>query len=486
MKNNRQALPALVAAVSLVSLLTLALSVASPASARAQDRGLKEIYNNLSEALVSVQFVARIPVARFGQMQDVERQVSGVIVTPGGLVLVTDSGLSGGLLGVGELADPQNLTVKFADGKSMPARFVGADEDSLLAFIQIEPQGGRDNERNFAHVEFVERDLSLGEEILSVVDLPESYKPNREMGFSRVSAAIERPNRFYMLADSLIGFTGSPAATRDGAVVGLLGQDPTAASLGGGSDLSQLAAAASPVIIPSARILPSIENPPQTAEQEKGFIGIQMQALNAELADLWGIPKGGVIVSSLVPGSPAIDAGVIDGDIITHLNGMRVDVREDEELIIFQHAVRRHAPGESIELTILRAEKEPDPSAEFEEKTVAVTLTDAPVRPSAAKTYEAEKMGLTVRELTLTDRLSRQLEDDAQGVIVTLVVPAGPASLGGLQSGDLIMQADGEAIVDVAAFEAYVKALHEEQPKETVLFVQRGTETAFIHVKLDW
>lgn len=458
----------------------LAIFPAAPAGAASP----KDIYDKVSPALVTVRFTARIPVARFGIMQDVETEVQGLVVDASGLILVTGNSLMGGLLGAGNLANPQNINVKFIEGRLQPAVFVGADEDAFVSFLRLVPDP---EHPRVDHVTFVDQPLELGAPVYSVAMLADSYIPNRKLGMSRVAAIIERPSNYYMLVDPLAGFTGSPAVTEDGTVAGLLGQDPTAASLASAGDsLSRLADELSPVVIPSARLLPFIKRPPQMAEQAKGFIGIQMQALSPELAKLWSIPRGGILVSNLVSGSPALDAGLKVADIITHLDGVKIDITEDEEVVIFQQAVRRHPPGSAIHLDILRPQGEPGVGTEFVKQKVEVTLTDAPKAVSAAENYELEEIGATVRELTLGDRLERALPPETQGVIVTLVVPAGPASIGGLSRGSLIQKADGRDIKDLASFKDYAENLRRQKPRETVLLILRGTETAFVHVKLEW
>ncbi|UMG91769.1 PDZ domain-containing protein [Nocardioides sp. TF02-7] len=57
----------------------------------------------------------------------------------------------------------------------------------------------------------------------------------------------------------------------------------------------------------------------------------------------------GATVDEVVAGSPAEDAGLEDGDVITHVNGQRVT--DGIALIV---AIRTHQPQETIELTVER------------------------------------------------------------------------------------------------------------------------------------
>jgi len=58
---------------------------------------------------------------------------------------------------------------------------------------------------------------------------------------------------------------------------------------------------------------------------------------------------GGVQILEVVPGGPAAKAGLTSGDIVIRIDGK--DVAEEKDL---SRALSRHAPGETVGLTILR------------------------------------------------------------------------------------------------------------------------------------
>ena len=51
----------------------------------------------------------------------------------------------------------------------------------------------------------------------------------------------------------------------------------------------------------------------------------------------------------MLANSPAKDAGLKDGDIITHIDGQAVDREHPLDLLLLQHA-----PGDKVSLTVLR------------------------------------------------------------------------------------------------------------------------------------
>ena len=78
-------------------------------------------------------------------------------------------------------------------------------------------------------------------------------------------------------------------------------------------------------------------------------IGIEGQTVNAEMAEILGIPRLGVFIVRVMPGRAACIAGIIAGDVITGFNGQ--PVFEFDDLLGF---IRSSAVGDVVEVNILR------------------------------------------------------------------------------------------------------------------------------------
>lgn len=59
--------------------------------------------------------------------------------------------------------------------------------------------------------------------------------------------------------------------------------------------------------------------------------------------------KGGILLSGVMPGSPAEAAGLAAGDVLVELGGQTIDTIYD-----FQAVLAEHAPGDSVDVTFLR------------------------------------------------------------------------------------------------------------------------------------
>jgi 2-alkenal reductase len=83
---------------------------------------------------------------------------------------------------------------------------------------------------------------------------------------------------------------------------------------------------------------------------DRGFIGIQYAPLSPRAAVALGLPPAaGIQVSAVVPGSPAAQAGLRVGDVVTKLNDQQIDQEH-----ALQSLLLRYRPGERVRLTILR------------------------------------------------------------------------------------------------------------------------------------
>jgi C-terminal processing protease CtpA/Prc len=139
--------------------------------------------------------------------------------------------------------------------------------------------------------------------------------------------------------------------------------------------------------------------------------------------------SGGVVVSSVAPGSPADRAGLRVGDCIVRVAGR--DIRSDDD---FFGAVAQAASPASF--TVKR-------TGEQKPLDVTATLAGSPLR-----------WGMTWRV------------DDAEpgAVILTHVVRGSPAARAGLAAGDRIYQVGGRDFADEAAFVRLTKRLSESLP----------------------
>ena len=83
---------------------------------------------------------------------------------------------------------------------------------------------------------------------------------------------------------------------------------------------------------------------------ERGWIGVNVQPLNEEIADSLGLKSTeGALVAEAQPGSPAAKAGIVSGDVVTEVNGSAVKDSRD-----LAKKIGALPPGASVKLAVQR------------------------------------------------------------------------------------------------------------------------------------
>jgi len=98
-------------------------------------------------------------------------------------------------------------------------------------------------------------------------------------------------------------------------------------------------------------------------EADSAYGGIEGQGVSGEMSSLYGIPEG-IYLTEVQDGSPAADAGLQKGDIITKFDGSSVTSMQD-----LKTQLAYYAAGEEVPVTIQRQN-----GSEYEEQKVTITL----------------------------------------------------------------------------------------------------------------
>jgi len=192
------------------------------------------------------------------------------------------------------------------------------------------------------------------------------------------------------------------------------------------------------------------------------WLGVQLREVTSETAkDLKLLTERGVVISSIVPDSPAAKAGLKENDVVTEVNGQHV-----EGAVQFRRMIREIPAGRTVELTLWR---------DGHAQTVSVTLgkgeerhgsfkilTPGPGAPGsfAFKMPEIPPMEWDGSRFLMggQPRLGIDAEDlngqlgtffgapDGEGILVRQVNPGSPADKAGVKAGDVITSVNGERV----------------------------------------
>jgi S1-C subfamily serine protease len=261
------------------------------------------------------------------------------------------------------------------NGSPLPAHVVGRDTSTDVAVLQVDAPS---NELHPVQLGDSSQ-VNVGDPVVAIGN-PFGLDRTATAGIvSALQREIKAPNGFtirnVIQTDAPInpGNSGGPLLDADGRVIGITSQIE---SPNGGGNVGIGFAVPINTVREVAKQL--IEN----GQVQHAFLGITGADVTPQIADVLNLPVSqGALVQSVVPGSPADDAGVkagtaqvtIDGqqlraggDVITAVDGH--DVKTMDDVV---NAVDSKQPGDDIQLTLNHG---------GDERTVTATLADRPAR----------------------------------------------------------------------------------------------------------
>ena len=465
------------------TIVMMAAAGASTAEA-ASPQTLREVYQSYRDNVVAITYTLR-PKEKptGGDGRKVEDAVCGVIVDSSGLIITSGDPFPDPGGDPKTTLVPLEFKVHLRGGRPVDAEAVGLNRELNLAYLRLKnpPQGLRP-------LRFAESaKLDIGDPVVVIGLMSRNYDYEPIFYTGVVNAVLSRPRRMYSLDLFLQDLSiGGVVVGPGGQPIGIIGEDVLKEAPTGDhtpsnvlsifGSLTQGARVGYPMVFPFVDFAADLTAPPAIdAGEKRSWLGIVMQPLNEDLIDYWKLDAdGGIIISSVLEGSPAEKAGLKPGDIIISLQGEPVRVTKDEELAEFRRSIERLGVGKQVDLVYLR---------QGARLTTSFPLDEAPKTAWTAEELKDEDLGVTVREITIDDIQGQNLEPTTRGVVVSELEQAGWSQLAGLQQDDIIESVDGHVIVDLASYRTQTDRLKEDKPDGTVFFVLRQGETLFVRIK---
>ncbi len=429
---------------------------------------IAQAYAQAVPATCVISYTAEVNNPGTGQTAKREGSAFGLVVSASGLVMAP------GHMSY-ENAEASNITVEVDQGDrrcEYSARLLSKPEDINVCFLQLES----DKKLSLPHVRFTQSGLNLGDPILMIGVLGDSLDNTRAVATSRVAAVLEKPRTTYCLDSSMkIGFIGGPVFDASGHAVGVVGFDLTNSE---GGDM--YTRSGHPLLYQASLFQKYINAPPDenAGSAADAWLGVFGQPLTDDFAEYWNLEKdGGLIVSTVIPGSPADTAGITSGDVIRRFNGVDVRPKVDAEVIGFTRLVRDTGIGKTVHVELLR---------NGEPMKAEVTLVARPKPARDASEYTDDVLGMTVRELTADVRILLNLSEDVNGVIVRRVRSGGAAALAGMKPGIIILRLGDKAISSLEEYQDAMKNLAQQRPGEITAFCRAGAATGFLRIEPNW
>jgi serine protease Do len=372
---------------------------------------------------------------------------SGFIIDPSGLVVTNNH----------VIADADEVDVILNDGTTLRAEIVGRDTKTDLALLRVKPS------KPLKAVKFGNSDkLRLGEWVIAIGN-PFSLGGTVTAGIvsARNRDIQSGPYDNYIQTDAAInrGNSGGPLFNLNGEVVGVNTAiiSPSGGSIGIG------------FAVPSTTVMPVIDQLREFKEVRRGWLGVRIQQVNAEIADSLNVkPARGALVAGVDDKGPAKPAGIEPGDVIVKFDGKDVKEMRDLPRIVADTPV-----GKDVEVEVIRKGapvtvhvklgrlKDTEKQAALEKKNSAPE--EKPVIKKA--------LGLDLANLTEALRKQHKIKDGVKGVLITHVDPNSAAAEKHLAPGMVITEVQQEPVMTAADLQSRIDKLREAGKKSVVLLV---------------
>jgi len=356
----------------------------------------------------------------------------------------------------------EKAEIQTDDQKTYTAKVVGSDPISDFALLKV------DGRSDFAFVKLVEQMPRVGDWVLAIGNpfgLGGTVTAGIVSARGRNIGGVSSDSLLQIDAPINKGDSGGPTFDLDGRVVGvnMMIFSPSGGSIG-------IAFA-----IPAATVRTVISQLKDKGAVSRGWLGVQMQPVTAEIADVLGLKQaGGVLVDEAVPDRPAAKAGIASGDVIASVDGAPI-----KDAAALSKTISGTAPGTSIRLGVIR---------DGEARSIAVALGALPVpsqtpaadsqRHEEPETGRGDAGGLGVK-LAPAGSITGAGE---QGVVVTDIDPGGLWAGRGFEPGDVILDVSGKSVKTPDEIDSALSEARSAGKRIVLLRLKSGGSMRFVTV----
>ena len=383
---------------------------------------------------------------------------SGFIIDEKGIVVTNNHVIQGA----------EDIVVSVNGSKEYKAKVIGKDPYMDLAVLQIE------SDEKFIPVSFGDSDKARVGDWVIAIGNPYGFggtvttgiisSRNRDIGLTRYDDFIQTD------ASINVGNSGGPLFDLNGKVVGI----NTAIIAPGRSGSIGIGFA-----IPSNSASKVIEQLIEFGETKRGWLGVRIQLVTEEIADVEQLEKPeGALVANVSEGSPAAKGGIKPGDIILEFDGKKVDTMRTLPKLVAQTKV-----GKRVEVKIWR-------NQQLISKKVLLGRLESSKEFKAENKTESDKdiiveaLKISVRDLNKNDISKRELPKNSTGVVVTKISENSPLKF--VSVNDVIVELQKKKITNSNQFLKLVNDILNKGQKTLMFAIYNSkNQRSYLTVKLN-
>ena len=356
------------------------------------------------------------------------------------------------------IGDANEIEVRFSDKTKLIAHVVGKDPDTDLAVLKVT------TDRPLPSARFGDSaGVKVGQWVLAVGNpfgLDRTVTLGVVSGIGRENMNLSRYENFIQTDASINpGNSGGPLFNLRGEVIGI---NTAIINFAQGIGFA----------IPSNMAKQVIEQLLAKGKVVRGWLGVGIQPLTAELGKKFGVAEGeGVLVNEVFEKDPAALAGIKPGDVIVRIDGAVVDSPNK-----LSRLIATLTPGATSKIEVVRDLKRLMIDVPLTERRDAAVIASLPQQEEKSEV----KLGLDLQDLTsaLAERFKLR---ESKGVLIAKVEPNSRAQAEGLREGDLIKEVNR---LEVSSVGEFMSAIARSRRGDTLLLrVLRESRAFYVVLK---
>jgi len=359
------------------------------------------------------------------------------------------------------------IVIEFFDGKELVAELVGRDPKTDIAVLKVEAT------EPLPFVGFGDSDIArVGDWVMAIGNpLGQGFSVSAGIISARNRTLRSGPYDDFIQTDAAInrGNSGGPLFNMNGEVIGVNTAiiSPNGGSIGLGFSMS-------------SRVVGRVVNQlKEYGETRRGWLGVQIQDIDSDMAEALGLEKvSGALVSG-VPDGPGADAGILSGDVILSFDGMEVENTRGLVTIVGNADV-----GKVVDVIIFRDGKSKTIKVTLGRREAAEKEKIVPTAKVPEKIKETEELGMKLLTINSETRTQLNLPEDLNGVAVLDVAETSDAYEKGIRAGDVIVEAGRTKVTDVNDISDIFGNAISSGRKSILLLVKRGDNSRFVGLSL--
>ena len=399
------------------------------------------------------EFFKNLPKEFKGQPNPSPRQSlaqgSGFVISADGYVVTNNHVIDGAT----------KIQVSFDEQNKHEAELIGTDSRTDVALLKIK------GDKTFPFVKFSDKAPRVGDWVLAVgnpfglggtVTAGIVSALGRDIGsgpydFMQIDAAVNRGN------------SGGPTFNLEGEVVGV----NTAIYSPSGGNVGIAFAVPSKV---TAEVIAQLR---ASGTVSRGWLGVKIENIDEDKAGSLGMTEAkGALINEVTPGGPAAASTLKAGDVVTSVNGAKIDNSRD-----LARKIAELAPDTKVDVQVMRFGKVENISVKLGKFPGSTEVAKAEPAPKAASTDVAQ-LGLSLATTPAKGGVAKE------GVVIADVDSASDAATKGLKAGDVILDVQGQKVSTPAEVESGVQTVKAAGRPAVLLRVKSGDVVRFVAVQL--